>query len=114
MDPEWLIIIKDRKDAGDKHTTRVSAHLAGMRADPKDRWVFAGYNVVQHVQDRKNATLTGRVLVGRASSKEVLEARIKSDAFVTEGVWDPETLVITPFVSTFRQPLLPGGAPPAP
>lgn len=64
-----------------------------------------GYSVAEHVKNRKDAVLTGSVLIGCAPSREVIEARIKGDAFCTEGVWDPETLVIMPFVSTLRKPL---------
>lgn len=53
----------------------------------------------------KDAKLTGSALIGRAASKDVIEKRIKNDAFCKDGVWDPDTLIIVPFVSTMRQPL---------
>ncbi|KAH6995259.1 hypothetical protein EDB80DRAFT_689267 [Ilyonectria destructans] len=104
MDPEWLVIIQDREDAGEKRTTSLSGHLAGMAKDPKHLWVLGGYCVDEHGKGN-DTKLTGSALIARAPSKDVVEARIKNDSFYKDGVWDPETLMILPYVSTIRQPL---------
>ncbi|KAH7012969.1 hypothetical protein EDB80DRAFT_834688 [Ilyonectria destructans] len=105
MNQEWLVVIQDRKDAGAKRMTSLPAHLAGIEQDPKDMWKLGGFSIAEHVEDMKDAKLTGSALIGRAASKDVIEKRIKNDAFCKGGVWDPDTLIIVPFVSTMRQPL---------
>ncbi|KAH7116325.1 hypothetical protein EDB81DRAFT_892469 [Dactylonectria macrodidyma] len=105
MNREWLVVIQDRKDAGEKRMTSLPAHLAGIKLDPKDMWKLGGFSIAEHVEDLKDVKLTGSALICRAVSKDVIETRIKSDAFYKDGVWDPDTLVIVPFVSTMRQPL---------
>ncbi|KAF2872547.1 hypothetical protein BDV95DRAFT_606148 [Massariosphaeria phaeospora] len=104
---EWLIIAPDHQGALQKRLGVRNDHLAGLKADPEEFWLWGGAMLESHPQpdDTDPPSMKGScMLVGARTREEVVE-RLKRDVYVEGGVWDWEKVQIIPFKSAIRKPL---------
>ncbi|KAF2127436.1 hypothetical protein P153DRAFT_321251 [Dothidotthia symphoricarpi CBS 119687] len=104
---EWLVIIPDFDGALEKRIAVRSQHLAGLKADREDFWLWGGAMLSEPIQEGDSGPpkMKGSaMLIGAKTREEALE-RLKRDVYVEGGVWDLEKVQIIPFKSALRKAL---------
>ncbi|CAE7193574.1 hypothetical protein PTNB85_06211 [Pyrenophora teres f. teres] len=104
---EWLVIVPDHSGALQKRLAARPKHVAGLKADRDDMWLWGGAMLEEPIEegDTNPPKMTGSAcLIGAKTREEVVE-RLKNDVYVKEGVWNLDEVKIIPFKSAVRKAL---------
>ncbi|PVI07848.1 hypothetical protein DM02DRAFT_511772 [Periconia macrospinosa] len=104
---EWLVIAPDYKGALEKRLSVRSQHLAELKEDPEDFWLWGGAMLEEPIKegDTNPPKMTGSCMLIGANTKEEVIERLKKDKYVTGEVWDWDKVQVFPFKSALRKPL---------
>ncbi|KAH8701488.1 hypothetical protein GQ44DRAFT_778610 [Phaeosphaeriaceae sp. PMI808] len=104
---EWLVIIPDHVGALDKRLAVRNDHLAGLKGDREDMWLWGGAMLEEPIQagDAGPPKMKGSAMLIGATTREEVVERVKKDIYVQGGVWDVEKIQIIPFKSALRKAL---------
>ncbi|KAH8747935.1 hypothetical protein F5883DRAFT_653349 [Diaporthe sp. PMI_573] len=102
---EWLIYVPDFPDAKDRRTAVFLQHIARIKSDPEDFWVFGGATLKDCVTPGQPPHITGSAMLVYALSRDYVLARLKNDPLVKERIWDLENATIHPFFRPKRGPV---------
>jgi len=104
--PKFVVYAPDKTDEG-AYERRLSVrpqHLENA-AKPIDgvKVHVGGAMLTPESLTGADKKMVGSVIIYEAENIEVVRKIIEADIYYTAGVWDPERLVILPFVGAFPQ-----------
>ncbi|KZT55571.1 hypothetical protein CALCODRAFT_498457 [Calocera cornea HHB12733] len=95
----FLIYAPDLPDAAPRRAKVRPAHLAG-NTERMDSGIFMLGGALLDEEGK----MVGSSIVMRAESIDEVKAYVAQDVYFTDGVWDPEKLIITEFKAAPRAP----------
>ncbi|KAJ7707832.1 hypothetical protein B0H16DRAFT_1481541 [Mycena metata] len=99
---KFIVYAPDKTDEGafERRLSVRAKHLENAAKKIEDKTILVGGAMLTPESltgaDKK---LTGSVLIYQAENLETVRGWIESDIYYTSSVWDPEKLVIAPFVA---------------
>ncbi|KAF2201998.1 hypothetical protein GQ43DRAFT_393060 [Delitschia confertaspora ATCC 74209] len=104
---EWLVIAPDFNGALENRLKVRDQHIAGLKADPEDFWLWGGAMLEEPIKEGTSGPpkMKGSCMLIGADTKEQVLERLKKDVYVEGKVWDWERVQIIPFKSALRKAL---------
>ncbi|KAJ7255307.1 hypothetical protein C8J57DRAFT_1075849 [Mycena rebaudengoi] len=99
---KFFVYAPDKTDEGalERRLSVRPKHLENAAQLIKDGTIrVGGALVTPESLTSANKEMTGSVIIYEAESLEAVTKIVQSDIYYTAGVWDPERMVISPFVA---------------
>jgi len=107
MTLEWIVLVEDYPNVAQKRNETRPLHIKHVlpRTDPENGvYSMGGITLLEAPKMGEPIKIGGVASVIKAPSAEAALEEVKQDPYYVNGIWDPSTIRIIPFICAVRNP----------